>query len=188
MKLIKFVAIFLFINALNLYASLDSKESFSLMDLYDRFEVGDWIQLKTAKDTVSMTTVQKKIDHKLVLEIKTFVNHEIQSISYQTINLMTDKIELIEVFQDDRKMVMKNPQSDWIDFMSTSLVFEQTESLKVNHQVLECDQYRTIFNDYVVKIWFHPNVCLFGIVKLKSKGMLIEVLDWGKQETASVLS
>ena len=61
------------------------------------------------------------------------------------------------------------------------------ETVEVPAGTFLCDRYRAIYDDYVIDAWITDQVPLIHLVKVKMRGAVVELLNYGNEQNKDAL-
>ena len=175
----------LFVTVVLCMSTFTPVHALKIADFYQSARSGDWIEMKSNDGLVTRTTVLGIKDG--VLEIEIISTHKGQLISQaqEYINIDEGKIIVIKVTAADGLLREIYPDEKTDDFMTLDFEKKGEDTVEVPAGTFSCERYRAIFNDYVIDAWITDQVPLIHLVKVKMRGAVVELLNYGNEQSAN---
>ncbi|MFC1668515.1 hypothetical protein ACFL1T_03940 [Chlamydiota bacterium] len=157
--------------------------SLKISEFYRSCQVGEWIEVKSSDGIVTKTIVTDLTDDTVTLQIATYQKKNCLSVSKEIVDVSSGKILKVLIKTQDGRVKEVYPDKELEDLLSLELEQKGKERIRVPAGIFDCEKYRTIYNDTVIDVWITQEVPIIHIVKVKMRGLVISLLDFGNKQS-----
>ena len=156
-----------------------------IADFYQEVQVGQWMILQSSDGLCTRTEVLSKDDGIVKLHIQSTINGELVSDSDQLIDVLEGRTISILIRDESGAKELKPSKTDFDQLFQIEFEFVKEEIIVVDDKEYECDLYRAIFNDRLVKIWISDEVPILHLVQMSMHQASVKIVDYGDEPLVS---
>ncbi|MFC2140522.1 hypothetical protein ACFLQ1_02240 [Candidatus Auribacterota bacterium] len=154
-----------------------------IKELFKDAKKGEWVLTQSKKGYQNKTTVLKRQENLLILEIQNIIKGKVESKTVQEIDLNTNQITKAEIISEEDEIIKIPVKNIFFNSVKiTKYAQIKKETIKVPAGTFICRVYKTIANDKVGYLWLNDTVPVNHIVKAKIKHTVVKLIDFGKKE------
>ncbi|MDP8218264.1 MAG: hypothetical protein P9M03_06020 [Candidatus Theseobacter exili] len=160
--------------------SANDLQALKISDFYKEVQPGQWILMKSSDGLSTRTIIEKKDSEKIELQIESFSDKELISISDQIYDCFRNKIVYIKTRdKTGRIFELSSDDTQTDDFFNLDYTLIGEETVMVPAGKFICKVYKAIYQDHVVKAWISTEVPVFHLVKISAQGISVRLVDFG---------
>lgn len=150
-----------------------------ISDFYKDAKVGQWILMKSSDGLLTRTSVIAKGNEKITLRIQNYKNKKLISDSEQVVDVKEGRVLFIRIYDQGNIKEIYPEKTEVDEFFQIEFKPIRKEVLQVKKGKFSCDRYKGIYKDRVVIAWINPDVPILHLIKMKTQGVSVQLVDFG---------
>lgn len=156
-------------------------EALKIADFYKEAKVGQWILMKSSDGLLTRTSVIAKGGGKVTLKIQNFENQKVVSDSEQVVNVEEGRVIFIRIYDQGNIKEIYPEKTEVDDFFQIEFRPIGQERVKTDKGSFLCDRYKGLYQDHVVHAWINRNVPILHLIKMRTQGASVRLVDYGSE-------